>query len=276
MRVPRKVARLWTTAWVCAASRSLLFLLLIVGLRLWAGKWEWWCWVLVASYGWWSLRDAVLREWAPKAINRMARPTVWTFRFSFSKRHVESFLAERGVRFRFDEASNNRPGEFPDRLVVESYSDRLRIHRWLVPADGEIASPKYDWFDTPRPGEALLWSYPLSDAGHAEGHAIKLSVLLAGDKKNNRLFRKLTLWFDRGIRRMPVGPFPTIPSVDIIFEAPLDVDLLGDRPGDPSQDLRKICRTDVFGGGYAWACYAGTGDQFDWGWSLYLKPIEPD
>jgi hypothetical protein len=270
------LARLWTIAWGSAASRSLLFLLLIVGLLRWAGKWEWWCWILVVLYGWWSLRDAVLREWAPKAINRMARPTVWTFRFSFSKRHVESFLAERGVQFRFDEASKDRPGEFPDRLVVESYPDRLRVHRWLVPADKKSAPPKYDWFDTPRPGEALLWSYPLSDAGHAEHHAIKLSVLLAGDKKSNRLFRRLTLWLDHGIRRMPVGPFPTIPSVDIVFEVPLEADLLGDHPGDPSQELKQICRTEVSDGGYTWACYAGAGDQFDWGWSLCLKPIDLD
>ena len=266
------LARLWNIVWGSSANRSLVCLVLIVGLLHWAGKWEWWGWLFVVAYAWWSLQDAVLQEWAPKAINRMARPAVWTLRFSLSRRYLEGFLAERGVGFRFDEEPGRGSRTFPDRLIIESFSDRLRIHRWLVPAGGGAASPKYDWFDTPRPGEALLWSLPLSDAaGTKPSSAVKLSVLFAGDKTSNRLFRKLTLWLDRGTPRMPVGPFPTIPSVDIVFEVPLDAQLLGDSPGDPARQRRTICRIDARADGHTWACYAGREELFDWGWSLHLR-----
>ena len=276
MRLLRLLTRSWVAVWSSPANRSLVFLLLIIGALQWAGRWEWWCWLLVIFYLWWTLHDAVLREWAPEVIHRTARPSVWTFRFSFSKRYVEGFLAEHGACYRFDEASESRLGAFPDRMILESYPDRLRIHRWLVPAVGGAGPPKYDWFDTPRPGEVLLWSHPLSDAAAAKPpFAVRLSVLFAGDKKRNKVFRKLTLWLDRGIRRIPTAPFPTVPSVDILFEVPLDAEMLGDFPGDPSQERKRICRTDASASGYTWACYAGTADQFDWGWSLHLRPVEP-
>lgn len=276
MRLLRLLTRPLVVLWSSPANRSLILLVVIVLFLQRAGRWEWWCWLLVVAYLWWTLHDAVVGEWGSAAIERTARPSVWTFRFSFSERYAEGFLVEHGACYRFDQAPENTLRAFPDRLIIESYPDRLRVHRWLVPARGGAVRPRYDWFDTPRPGEVLLWAHPLPDAAGAKpAAALKLSVLLAGEKKRNKVFRKIILWYDRGIRRIPTAPFPTVPSVDILFEAPLDAELLGEFPGDPSQERKKICRTDVPASGCTWACYAGTGDQFDWGWALHLRPVEP-
>lgn len=266
-------------------------LLIASSLYLWVSTrtWmEWTTWSLVVMGVWFLIRYAVVEKWGPAVVKKWAPAVVeewgaralerrvWTFEFTFAGKYVERFLAERGLHFRFDEVVNREGKGFLRRLKIECSGTDCRVHRWCVPTE-------YDWFDddTYR-NEITVWSYAFRESKiglepYEPGYYWQLSLRDREDKER-KFSPTLTLWLSRGRRHMVHGHYVTsLPAEDILFEVPLDEEVLGNREGDPFRGNAEIYAEDYFSrssrGERGWACQSGRGEQFEWRWHLCMNRI---
>lgn len=180
--------------------------------------------------------DALL-QWSDKSISpgmegglSPVYPRVWTFEL----RLTNAFIQEVGVKLSGkpdslvgDCLAND--GELLNKLVIDEYLNRLRVHRWLV---SESNGSRYDMFDIDKSCGGYwdfdkhkgcqLWAYETSAMSDGE---LSLSCSWERDPAQKRPYLQLILWLHCWDDQRDK------PARDIVFKIPLEPGRLCDEEG---------------------------------------------
>lgn len=252
------------------------------------------------------LADDVVQRWAEKYISpgiaggiSIANPRVWTFKLLLTKTLIEEVSAQLSNRFSEHKEvtdlllpslrkSLNATSELLQKLVIEEYPSRVRVHLWLV-SDSESHAPRYDWFDLDSSagpywkfddgGGRHLWAYA---ADAMVGGALSLSGSWEWDSSKKRKFFQLTLWVDHEVVRSLKKETGQIPPTDLIFKVPLEPGRLCDEQGQtvymPGKDRAyKAGEVDPFPYDEdTWEYKSGEGSEWRWSWYLHMKTFNSE
>jgi hypothetical protein len=262
-----------------------------------------WSFISVFLFGLFGARllaEDVVQRWSEKYISpsmgggiSFANPCVWTFELRLTTSFLEEVSAQLSHRLsEYKEVTDRLSPSFLksfhatsallQKLVVEEYPSRVRIHLWLV-SDSEPHEPRYDWFDLGNSigpwkfdtgGGRHLWAY----AGDAMvGGSLSLSGSWEWDASKKRKFFQLTLWVDHEVVRGLKKETKQIPPADLIFQIPLEPWRLCDEQGQtvyvPGKN-RAYKAGDVDPFPYdedTWEANSGEGSNWRWSWHLHMK-----
>lgn len=222
----------------------------------------------------------------------IVHPRVWTFRLEVTNTLIEEVSAQLSIRFSehkeitedISPALRNATSNLLQKLVIEKYPDRVRVHLWLVPAsEAESLGACYDWFDVDfsqaarfeKRGGRQLWAYA-TDA--MVGGSLCLSGSWEWDTTKKRDFFQLTLWVDHWVVRELVEKTRQIPPTDIIFKIPLEPGRLCDEQGQTvyvqGKGGREYKAGEVEPFPYdeeTWEYKSAEGSEWRWSWYLHMK-----
>lgn len=139
---------------------------------------------------------------------------VWRFHFQFTLPFLERCVTTHGFEYRPECHQQPRFDEWKllERMKIEEYPDRARVHCWFVPVIGRI-TPNYDWFDRTPPviredwllfemaratainakASPRVWSFPFTDVIGGSGiYTWNLSLITNGPSRP--YYRSLILW----------------------------------------------------------------------------------
>jgi len=236
---------------------------------------------------------------------------VWDIECSVSRQYIERLLAARGLTLKVDpsamgndQSADKRQDTLEnDKIKIEEYANRLRVHTWRSPPQFWGSTPVrgsalYDWVDLGRdvhmwePYDEMefpLWQWGLPLESETEEFCdLRLTLsgemarLMSEDRRSSGEMSRhlqLTLWIYQRSRR---GFVPNdleyllkYPD-DVLFRVPLEPDLLGNHEASPYDEPGKIC-FDPKGswGRVAWAYHAKVDEVLQWHWCLSLFVPEP-
>jgi len=247
-------------------------------------------------------RDAVQR-WSERYISpgidgdySIVNPRVWTFELSLSKAFIQEVADNLSNRLSTHKIKDSMPlggwstpdyawRETLEKLVIEEYPHKVRVHRWLVTGEQEDSCTSlYKWFDLEATGLTLqfekhggcvLWAYDTD----TRGGALSLSGSWERDATKKRVYFQLTLWVDHWSYRVQTG-MEQIPPSDVIFQIPLDPGRLCDERGQlvyvRGEGGREFKAGEMRPFPYdeeKWNGKSGEGSEFRWEWFLHMKTV---
>jgi hypothetical protein len=157
-------------------------------------------------------------------------PRVWTFELHLTKTFLQEITAKvSGKTDHLLAHAFRNEEEFLQKLVIDEYINRLRVHRWLVSASN---GARYDWFDIDKSSGrcwnfdknegCCIWNYASKEMTEAE---LTLSCSWERDVTTKRPYLQLVLW----IRHWEKSD-ASVPS-NVIFKVPLEPGRLCDERG---------------------------------------------
>lgn len=245
------------------------------------------------------LADDAVQRWSESYISpgmvgglSLANPRVWTFKLRLTKIFIEEVSAQLSNRLSEHKEvtdllvpslrkSFNATSELLQKLVIEEYPSRVRVHLWLV-SDSESHEPHYDWFDLSTEthwkfddgGGRRLWAYAAHDM---VGGSLSLSGSWEWDSSKKRKFFQLTLWVDHEVVRSLKKETKQIPPTDLICKIPLEPGRLCDEQGRTvyvpgKARAYKAGEVDPFPYDEdMWEYESGEGSHWRWSWDLHMQ-----
>jgi len=197
------------------------------------------------------------------------KPRVWTFTPRWSVPFVQGLAEAQGFKYSRDEIEAADRWVI-ERLKVEEFADRVRIHQWLVTASG--TGRHYEWDDRfievsrgderERLARSAIWTLDLEKVWSNGSCQLRMSApwlwepRTTGARTRPRSMLRLVLWLDSWR--------PTDDCAQphqVIFDVPVD-----------RVTLDEQAQAGVIeGGDDSWHTKHGEGSDWEWSWWLNVR-----